>query len=194
VFGRDKTTTAVTPSPAPVKEGGKGRATPTRREAEARNRRPVVGPAAPPRGATREERKAQRQARAAASRQARLGAMTGDEKYLPARDRGPARRFVRDYIDARFNLGELFLPVAILSLFIGFVPAARVYGTVALYVVFLIIVVDSVLLARRIKALVAGRFGEKATAGVGMYAVLRGLQTRRLRVPKPVVARGEHPK
>ena len=32
----------------------------------------------------------------------------------PARDAGPERRYVRDYIDARFNVGELMLPVSVL--------------------------------------------------------------------------------
>ena len=38
----------------------------------------------------------------------------GDERYLPARDKGPVRRFVRDWIDARLCMAELLLPLLIL--------------------------------------------------------------------------------
>ena len=39
---------------------------------------------------------------------------TGDERYLPARDKGPVRRFVRDWIDARLCVAEMLLPLLII--------------------------------------------------------------------------------
>ena len=42
--------------------------------------------------------------------------MTGDEANLPLRDKGPAKRFIRDYVDARWNVGEFMLPVMVLVL------------------------------------------------------------------------------
>lgn len=206
MFGREKTS-ATPASPSAdrsntserVKEGGKGRATPTRREAEQRNRRPVVGAPAPPRGATRAERKAQRAARTAAAREQRIrnriALASGDEKALPARDRGPVRRFVRDYVDARRNLGEFFLPVALVSILIGFlgVDIARVISLIVLYVMVLAIAVDSYLLQRRIKRVTQAKFGDKGTAGVGTYGLMRALQLRRARMPKPQVNRGQYP-
>jgi Protein of unknown function (DUF3043) len=187
-----------------MKEGGKGRATPSRKEAEARNRRPVVGAAAAraavPRGATRAERKAQRAARTAANREARqrnaAAIAAGDERALPARDKGPVRRFVRDYVDARRNLGEFFLPVALVSILIGFVgvPAARLASLLLLYLMVLAIVVDSFLLRRGLKRATEQRFDGKGTAGVITYGLMRALQIRRARMPKPAVQRGQSPR
>jgi hypothetical protein len=183
-----------------VKEGGKGRATPTRREAELRNRRPVVGAPPPPKGATRAERKAQRAARSAAARearaQARIALANGDERALPARDKGPVRKFVRDYVDSRLNLGEFFLPVALVSIMIGFIgiEEARILSLIVLYLMVIAIAIDSFLLSRRLKKLTAAKFGDKGTAGVGTYGLMRALQLRRARMPKPQVKRGQHPK
>jgi hypothetical protein len=206
VFGRDKTSATPASSPAErtttsqrVKEGGKGRATPTRREAEQRNRRPVVGAPAPPRGATRAERKAQRAVRNASAREERarqrVALANGDERALPARDKGPVRKFVRDYIDARRNLGEFFLPVALVSIVIGFIgiEEARVISLLVLYAMVIAIAVDSFLLHRRIKRVTQAKFGDKGTAGAGTYGLMRALQLRRARMPKPQVQRGQFP-
>lgn len=208
MFGRDKTSAPSTPpgtSPpagsAPVKEGGKGRPTPTRKAAEARNRRPVVGGTStkPAAGATRQERKAHRAAQAEAARRQRLvarqGLASGDERYLPARDKGPARRFVRDYVDARRNLGELILPVVLVSFLVNFIamPWLRIAGLVAVYGLALLVAVDAFRLSRRIKGLVTVRFGEAAAAGTGVYAIVRSMQIRRLRTPPVMVGRGEFP-
>lgn len=206
MFGREKTPAAPA-APAPgadpsltrVKEGGKGRATPTRREAEARNRRPLIGAPPPPKGATRAERKEQRAARSAAAREQRAlnrqGLLNGDERYLPARDRGPVRRYVRDYVDARRNVGEYFLPVALISILLGFLPVqgGQMLSIVLLYAMVLGIIADSVLLRRRLKRLVAAKFGDKGTGGAAGYGLMRALQLRRARMPKPMVERGRFP-
>lgn len=34
---------------------------------------------------------------------------SGDERYLPVRDKGPVRRFARDYVDSRWCVAEFFL-------------------------------------------------------------------------------------
>jgi hypothetical protein len=206
VFGREKTSTPPAGSLAErnsaserVKEGGKGRATPTRREAEQRNRRPAIGAPAPPRGATRAERKAQRAERTAAARQERqlqrVALANGDERALPARDKGPVRRYVRDYVDARYNLGEFMLPVLLLTVVVGSLgfPQARAITTLVLYVVILGMIVDGYLLRRRLIRLTTEKFGDKGTAGVGGYGLLRALQFRRARMPKPQVQRGQFP-
>jgi hypothetical protein len=207
VFGRDKTsaTTAATSaanSAAPAakaKEGGKGRATPTRREAEQRNRRPLIGAPPPPKGATRAERKAARSVRQQAVREERqrnrLAAASGDERFLAARDKGPARRYVRDYVDARRNLGEYFLPVALAALVLGLlpIPVARVLSLLLLYIMVILIAGDSFLLRRRVQRLADEKFGDKAT-GAGTYGLMRSIQMRRSRMPKPQVQRGQFPK
>jgi hypothetical protein len=208
VFGRAKTpqeTPAATAAgaaatgDATAKQGGKGRPTPRRREAEQRNRRPVVGAQRLSQNATKEERKAarlaQREAVAAERAQQRVALQTGDERYLPARDQGPARRWARDHVDARWGPGEFFLPVALVVLFLGFfdLPALRVASTLLLYVLVLVVAVDSFLLQRRVKRAATEKFGETKARGVGMYAVARSLQLRRLRLPRPLVGRGQYP-
>ena len=60
--------------------------------------------------------------------------VTGDERHLPLRDKGPVRRFIRDYVDARFSIGEILLPALVLILATSFLntilPRAAVIGTV----------------------------------------------------------------
>lgn len=186
----------------PSKVGGKGRPTPSRRESEARNKRPLIGAPPPPKGATRAERKAARQARNAVAREERVRAReamaAGDDRYLPARDKGPARRWARDYIDARRNIGEYFLPIALFSLLLGVVnvPLLRLLSLVVLYGFVLVIAVDSYLLRRRVQKKVEAKFETRnvpGVAGVGTYAMMRALQFRRGRMPKPAVGRGAYP-
>lgn len=178
------------PQPAP---SGKGRPTPTRKEAEARNKRPLVP--ADRRAAAREER-----ARARVQRDLEYQAMrNGDERHMPARDRGPVRRYVRDYVDARWNLGEFFLPLAAVFLVLQFVTAATapelaLGSLLLLYVYILAAVVDGWLMWRGLKKRLVAKFGEPALPrGLTMYAVLRAFQVRPSRLPKPQVKHGQRP-
>ena len=120
--------------------------------------------------------------------------MTGDDKHLPPRDKGPVRRYVRDYVDARRNAGELFIPIAIVILALSLVPIQPLplISLVALYTLVLYVVVDSVLLRRKINRLTVDKFGDKATGAAG-YGMMRALQIRRTRLPRPQVKRGEFP-
>jgi len=200
VFGRTKTPAPTAPTTATVvKPDGKGRPTPSRKQAEARNRHPLVGGPTVRPGASKEEKKAaraaQRELQNAERARSREAMMTGDDRFLPARDKGPARRFARDYVDARRNLGEYFLPVAVLVLLAGLtgVHAATLISTALLYTMALVVGVDCFLLRRRVNRLVAAKFGEKA-GGVGGYAMMRALQLRRTRMPRPQVQRGAFPR
>ena len=205
MFGRSRSgateAPAKTAGPAvPQKQGGKGRPTPTRREAEQRNRHPVVGSPRLSPNATKEERKAaraaQREALAVERAKSREAMLTGDERYLPAQHRGPGRRWARDYVDSRWNLGELLLPTAFVVLLLGLVPQLQIvtiFLVPALYVFALAVVVNGFFLARRVNRMAVERFGESAARGVGRYAAMRSAQIRRFRMPKPVVKRGESP-
>lgn len=198
VFGRTKTPQPQTPAEVETaKTGGKGRPTPSRREAEARNRRPLGAP--PMRaGASKEERKAakaaQRAAASAARAKSREALVTGDERYLPARDKGPARRFARDYVDARRNVGEYLLPSALVILLVGILPLGQMQAisAVLLYVLMIATIIDAVIVRTRAQKQATARFGDKAR-GVGGYAMMRSLQMRRTRLPRPQVKRGEYP-
>ena len=42
----------------------------------------------------------------------------GDQRFLPLVDQGPQRRYIRDYVDARRNLGD-FMLIVLLVLLVG---------------------------------------------------------------------------
>jgi hypothetical protein len=172
--------------------GSKGRPTPKRKAAEAANKRPLVP--ADRKAAAKTARVA---ARAERDRQYRA-MQTGDERYLPVRDRGPVRRYIRDSVDARWSLGEFFLPIALVFVLLTFVfsqnLAVSAVIMVLLYATVLITILDAFLLWRRLKKRIVTKFGADALErGMGMYTGMRVFQLRRGRMPKPQVKHGEHP-
>ena len=182
---------------------GKNRPTPKRREVEAARKQPLVGAARTStakggRGGNKALRQAAREERIAA----RVKMMEGDERYLPVRDKGPVRRFAREYVDARWNLGELLLPIMVLVLFVSFLGSAlqtkypAVYGgaLAVTYALVLVAIVDAVLMAQRIKKAVKAKLGPATdTKGLTMYSAVRAFQIRRTRIPRPNNKRGEFP-
>ena len=119
----------------------------------------------------------------------------GDDKYLTARDRGPQRRYVRDFVDARFNIGEFLIPVMLLVIVLSFLPGnIQVYGLLALWAFFAVAVIDCIFLGFIVRRRLREKFGEsKVEKGVRWYAGMRALQLRVIRLPKPQVKRGQHP-
>lgn len=207
MFGRknNQKTTEVpaTPSSTARPPAGKGHPTPKRKQAQQANRRPVVSggraPVAKP-NATRQERKAARDARRVAMqsdrKQMRQAMLEGDERYYPARDQGDARRFARNYVDARYTVGEFFLFFALAFLVLSQLrnTTLNLALAIVLYLGFLAIAVDAYLIRRTVLHEVTRRYGANHATGVGMYAISRSLQIRRLRMPRPQVARGQYPK
>ena len=109
-------TAATTPEP---KVGGKGRPTPTRSEAEAARKQALKKPR------NRKEAAAYRREKVRIERAKMQDAMkTGDDRYLPAADKGPVRRFARDYVDARWSVMEFALPVLLVISLLGVVFSA----------------------------------------------------------------------
>ena len=172
----------------PEAEAKKGRPTPKRSEAEA-NRR---GRAYVPQD-RKEAAKAARDERSAARERQRLALLRGDEAGLPARDRGPVRRFARDYIDSRFTAAEWFLPLAVIVLVLNVLPnpSLKDISLLIWLVMIVLIVLHSVLLSMGLRKQLAQRFPDKNTKGTVAYALMRSLQMRRLRLPKPQVKRGQ---
>lgn len=171
-----------------VLPGKKGRPTPTRKEQEAAHRRPLV---------PKDRRAASQQSRAqmATEREkARIGMANGDERYLLARDKGPQKRFARDFVDARFNVGEILLPMLVIVILTYFFPQVATYALLAIWVVILFVVIDCVILGFRVRRRLAEKFGaDKVERGIRWYVTMRALQLRPLRLPKPQVKRGETP-
>ena len=173
-----------------ARASGKGRPTPKRSEAQGRRQ----GPPPPPPTTRKEAYKRMRAQQAARRADTRLGAARGDEAYLPARDRGPVRKLVRDVVDSRRNIGSLFLAVAGVALIGTFVPSTliRGYASFLLFGFFLLLIVDSFVLGRLIKRKLAERFpgGSENTRGATWYGITRATMIRRWRFPKPEVPVG----
>ena len=168
---------------------GKGQATPTRKAQEAARKRPLVPD---------DRRLAAKQARAKSSEardRARIGMAAGDDKYMPVRERGPQKRFARDYVDARFNVGEFMIPVMFIVIILTFIPdpLLQTYGIFALWAFFLIAVIDCVILGFILTRKVESKFGQSKADRVRWYAAMRALQLRPMRLPKPQVKRGQYP-
>ncbi len=168
---------------------GKGRPTPSRKEAQAAKAQPIVG------ARDKAARKLQRQKETEARERARTGMMQGDERYLGPRDKGPQRRYVRDYVDARFSLGEFLIPAMLVVLLMTFLPAQwQVFSLFAIWGYLGISVLDAVLLGLRLKRKLAEKFGEQnVQPGYRWYAAMRAFQFRMLRMPKPQVKRFQFP-
>ena len=170
---------------------GKGRPTPTRKQKEEARKRPLVS------SDRTAARKASRDAMAEAREKARIGMAQGVEKYLPIRDRGPQKKYVRDYVDARFSIGELMIPfmvvLIITSLFSEVIPAVTMIGFVALWGFFILAIADVLILGVILRRKLAAKFGEDRVEKVRWYAAMRALQLRLMRLPKPQVKRGQFP-
>ena len=159
-----------------TKVDGKGRPTPTRKEAEAAARERAKVPR------TRKEQNARaRAARGESSQRVRQGMKDGDERYLLPRDKGPVRRFIRDFVDTRFSLAEIAIPLMILSLLIS-----------SLVIVLLpLLVADLLFMRYRLRKQLAVRFPDAPLKGTTYYAVTRSMQLKFLRLPKPKYKIGE---
>jgi hypothetical protein len=166
----------------------KGRPTPKRSEAQAARKVSSLAPAV-----SKEEKKRAREAAKANRVASRNAYLRGDENALPARDRGPVKKFVRNYVDARRSVGEYFLPVifAVLLLTLVKSTAFQVASILIMYLVLFISVVDGFFLSRKLKSEVAKKFPGTSTKGIGMYGWLRSTQMRRMRTPKPTIKAGQ---
>ncbi|MFV0136437.1 DUF3043 domain-containing protein [Streptomyces sp. HMX87] len=168
----------------------KGRPTPKRSEARTQRRSVANTPMT-----RKEAAKRSREERRTALERQRQALASGDERYLPARDKGPVRRFARDFIDSRFNIAEYFLPMAVLILVLSMIRVASLQNIALLLwlVVIVMIVLDSFVSGFRLKKALRERFPDDNKRGAVAYAIMRSLQMRRLRLPKPQVKRGERP-
>lgn len=168
----------------------KGRPTPKRSEAQTQRRSVASTPTT-----RKDAAKRQRDDRRAAMDRQRQALATGDERYLPARDKGPVRRFARDWVDSRFNVAEFFLPLAVVILVMSVVNNSAIKNIALLLwlVVIVLIVLDAAVSGIRLRKRLAERFPDENKKGAVAYGLMRSLQMRRLRLPKPQVKRGERP-
>lgn len=167
------------------KTPSKGRPTPTRKEAEAAAKARAKVPR------TRKEQMAQqRQAKSESSAQVRAAMKSGDERYLLARDKGPVRRFCRDYVDSRFTVMELAIPMLVIAVVLGYAGAPAVSQSVMLATI-LVLVVEMFVLRFRVRKQVEERFSGESLRGLTYYTLSRASQLRFMRMPKAKVKRGD---
>jgi DUF3043 family protein len=165
-----------------AKDGSKGRPTPKRREAERGRRHAVTAP--------RNRKEAYRQARARnrSQRGKQMEALkAGDEQHLPPRDRGAVRKYARDLVDSRRSVAEFFLPLAVLILLLTTFGSAqmKLFGGTLWLALVTLIVVDSVVLAFRLRRGLARSLPDESHRGAMTYALMRSMQIRRFRLPPP---------
>lgn len=172
----------------PTKTGGKGRPTPTRKEAEA---------------ATKQRAKTVIDAKGRAKQQRlnnagkmRDAMRTGDDRYLPARDQGPVKRLVRDWIDARISVIEFILPLLVIIMVLSYSGNRTMqgYGVGLELAVMILIVIEGGWVVYGCKRAVRKKFPEESTRGLTSYALLRAMNMRFLRMPKTQVSPGGKPK
>ena len=124
--------------------------------------------------------------------------ITGDDRYLPSRDRGPLRRFVRDWVDARRTIGEYFIIIGLVVVVANFSPseAVKSYAITAWLALLILLIGEAIFLSRRLKKEIATRFPPEkgpyeGQRGAIFYGIMRSFQLRRLRLPKPTVTPGK---
>ena len=170
MFGRSKTTNEqLVDELHPQRDGAKNRPTPKRKDQEAARRQPLV---VADRKQAKQLDKAKRNEQLAKTRQAML---TGDESGLPARDKGPVRRYMRDYIDARWNLAEFMLPVMLVVLALSFMRTSTIlfFVTILTYGVLLTAIVDTFLMWRRLRKKLGGEVRRRGRRRQGQRHVRR---------------------
>ncbi|WP_405430487.1 DUF3043 domain-containing protein [Micromonospora sp. NBC_00617] len=182
----DEAVTSVTPEETAERPRGytpaKGRETP---------KRPTVGrrPAGPTRPLTKEEERERR-------RQLRTEAAAEFRREGGPRDRGPERLLARNVVDSRRTVGTWFFGGALIVLIgsnAAMPPAVRLISNVLWGALALGVVVDSLLICRKIGKLVRERFPktDQRMGSLYLYAVMRSITFRRMRAPAPRVKIGD---
>lgn len=192
----DSRTTVADDSPtvtddAPVASAPKGRPTPTRKQAEQARKEALKKPVS-----SKTDKRAERERVRDQRAKQRSAMMAGDERALPARDQGPVRGFVRDFIDSRRTVAEFFVPIAVVVLLLGLTRNLQVqmFVTLIWFVSLVVVIGDMAFLLWRMNRALKAKFPDKSQRrGVNFYAVMRSLQIRKLRVPPPKFKAGGKP-
>lgn len=185
--------TTVTPEEAA--DAGRPRAyTPSKKELGLQTpKRPTAGRRP---GAVETRPPANKQEARERRRSARAEASAEFRREGGPRDRGPEKVLARDVVDSRRTIGTWFFGGALIVLIgssAAMPSAVRLISNLAWGALALGLVVDSVLISRRIKKLVGQRF-PKSDVRMGslyLYAIMRSITFRRMRAPVPRVKVGD---
>ena len=157
----------------------KASATRSRRQAEA-DRMERLHPTLTP--------KEQRKAAARAREDARIQA-------LDKQERSPQRQLARDYVDTRWTINEFMLPIFILLMAASMATMQNVvlssYILMGMWVVIGMVVINTFLLWRGYKKLLAERHPDASPKGLLFYMFNRSIMIRRFRQPGPRIKRGD---
>jgi len=192
VFRRtSKTDSPPTETPENKGHGAKGHPTPTRKEAEAARRERARAPMD-----KKAAQKVLRERRAASNAKVREGMRTGDERYLPERDKGPVKRFIRDFVDARLSIAEFLLPLLIVIMVLQYSGNKDMvaFGSTLMSVTLLVVLADTMWMLFRLKRSLRQKFPDESLKGTTFYTIMRTIQLRWLRLPKPKVRIGGAPR
>jgi hypothetical protein len=161
-------------------------------------KRPSASPraAAPPPTDRKEALKRSREKAREDRAERRAAMMAGDDRYLLPRDKGPERAMVRDVVDRRLTIGTWFFGGALIVLIgssAAMPPVVQAVSNVLWALLAFGTLVDSLLLGREVRRRMAAQFPKSTQkmSSLYLYASMRGLTFRRLRVPKPRVKIGQ---
>jgi Protein of unknown function (DUF3043) len=174
--------------PRPGFTAPKGTPTPKRSAAQANRRQPYQAPS------DRKAASKQSRDRNRVDRIRRTDAyQRGEQWAMPAKDQGPVRALARDVVDARRGVGEYYMILVIVAVAALLVLPDRLKYIADLLVLALIVVIaiEGWFVGRKVKRLAAERHPGQSTRGVAAYAMFRGINLRRLRMPKPRVKPGD---
>jgi hypothetical protein len=184
----------------PPAQAAKGRPTPKRATAEANRYRTVTGATTSGRGRTVADPKRkltpEEKVKVREDRSRQMQAMRrGEDWALGVRDRGPAKRLTRDYVDSHRRPMEFYMYALIVLIVALFAEHSNKslsnYMQIFLLVVVVIIAVDGYFLRRTILRVASERLPGESTRGLGLYAIMRALQLRRFRTPAPRLKPGD---
>jgi hypothetical protein len=173
----------------PAAETGKGRATPKRKEAERGRYQPIGGGSRRPAG----PRTPADKTRDRTERSRKYDAMKrGEDWALNPRDRGPARKLARDYVDSQRRISEYYMYLLVLLVVLLFAGRSlAVYVTPFVLLLVVVTVIEGWFTRRALQRLMAERLPGQSVRGLTTYAVMRGIQIRRFRIPQPQVKVGD---
>jgi hypothetical protein len=194
----DEAPEQVEPEPESVEPARPRARTPSKRELGLETKkRPGDGRrrAEPPPANRKEALKKAREKAKEDRAERRAAMMAGDDRYLLARDKGPERALVRDIVDRRLTIGTWFFGGALIVLIGSSAAMPTPVQIVSNFLWALLAVgtlLDSILLGREVRKKVRDRFPKSTQkmTSLYLYASMRGLTFRRLRIPKPRVKIG----
>lgn len=118
---------------------------------------------------------------------------SGDERHYPARDQGPARRIARNWVDGRRNVGDYFWPAVIAAIVLILLPVPQIQAVSSYLLVgfYLVLMADTAWSLMGLRKVLEAKVPDALTRKGSMpYAFGRSLQSRKRRLPAPMVERG----